>query len=117
MTINKITIRQLYCGINRRFGYFYPMVGFITLFQTFQNGNRNLYIRFFHINWLESPLKGRVFFNKLSVLVNSRGTDTTEFPPRKGGLQNISSIQCPTGTTGTNNGLNFIDKKYYVACH
>ena len=88
------------------------MVNFIVFFQATQNfhgiGNRG----FFHIDFLETPGQCTVFFKDATEFLISCRTHAFQFTGGKHRLDQVGSIHHPTrGRTGTDNGVDFVDKQ------
>ena len=60
---------------------------------------------------LETPLKGRIFFDVFSILVESCGTDAAQFAPGERRFQHIRCIDGALGSAGPNDCVELIDEK------
>jgi hypothetical protein len=60
---------------------------------------------------LETPIKGRVFFEMTFVFTQSCGTDELDITPGEARFQDIGSIEPSLGIAGPDNSVNFVDKE------
>src|SRR5690606_22095138 len=74
-------------------------------------GNGLFYAGRIYQNFLETAIEGSIFFNVHSVLVQCGSTDALQVTTGECGFENITCIQRSTGTAGSDDGMNFINKK------
>ena len=91
------------------------MVNLVLLLEAAQYGNGILHAWLFNQYRLEAPLKRRILFNVLAVLVNGGCADTVEFTPCQRGLQHIGRIHCAVGLSGAYKCVNLINKQDHLA--
>ena len=84
---------------------------FVFLFDILQNLKCFLRCSRFHNNFLETSLQSTVFFNILTVFVESGCTDTLNFTTCQCWFQHIGGIHRARCRTGTHYIMNFIDKQ------
>ena len=87
------------------------MVLLILRDDTFQDRIALFFTRLIDRYRLETPLECRILFDMLPVLVEGRRTDDLELPTGQGRLQDIGRIEGTLGTTGTDDGMQLIDKE------
>ena len=87
------------------------MIYFITILQSTQDRNRVLHSRFFYHNRLETPFQSGIFFNILSVFIQSGSTDTVQLTTSQHRFQHITRIQSTVRLAGTNNGVQLINEQ------
>ena len=87
------------------------MVFLIIRTKSFQNLQSLLCGRFLHSYRLESSLQCRIFLNMLAVLFQCGCSDKLNLSSGKGWFQNIRCIQCTFRATGTDNGMDLINKQ------
>ena len=83
---------------------------FVAFLQATQNGNRILNTRFLDKNGLEPAFQGAVFFNILPVLIKGRSPNAAEFTAGQHRFQDIAGIHGPFRSTGSDDGMEFIDE-------
>ncbi len=81
-TVGNVTIGQCSCCYEGTVGDLYAVEYFIALFQATQDGDGILDRRLINQNGLETTLQCRILFDVLTVLIQSRSTDTTKFATR-----------------------------------
>ena len=87
-----------------------PVMDFITLPQTSQNGNGALNARLFTTHWLKASFECCIFFNVLPVFIKCCCANGMQFTASKLRLQEIGCIHCPLAGTSPNNGVQLINK-------
>ena len=83
----------------------------ISLLQSTKDGNGIFHCRLIYHNRLETTGKCRIFFNILTVLIQSCGTDTVQLTSGKHRLQHISCIHGTICLTGTDDQMKLIDEQ------
>ena len=90
---------------------------FISWAQSLQNLSTILNIWLLYKNLLETPFQSFIFFNLLSVFINSCCANDLEISPGKGRFEQISSIHRAFRGTGSGKGVNFINKENnFILC-
>ena len=89
------------------------MALFIDRGQTTQNGDGLCGGRFEQVNWLEASGQGRVFFKVLFVLAPGGRGDSAQLAARQGRFKQVGGIATTGLTTGTDQGVGFIDEQHY----
>ena len=110
-TVGKITIRKHRRADQCSIHDFDAVIDLIPLFQPTQNGYGILYGRLFYQHRLETPLQRGIFFNILTVFIQSGSADAMQFPPRQHGLEHIAGIQCTVRLARTNDCVQLIDEQ------
>ncbi len=89
------------------------MVLFETRLQSFQNLNALFDRGFGDIDFLEAPRQRPIFFKNTPVFLIGGRAQAFEFAVGEYGFNQVGGIHGPTGCgTGTNNGMNFINKQH-----
>ena len=87
------------------------MIYFVTILQSTQDRNRVLHSRFFYHNRLETPFQSGIFFNILSVFIQSGSTDTVQFTTGQHRFQHIARIQGTVRLAGTDDSMQLINEQ------
>ena len=90
-------------------------MSFVALLEATKNRNRILDGRLIHIDRLETPLKCRVFFDVLAVLIERRGADAVQFASGQCWFQEVCRIVAAFRSTCSNDGVQFVDKQNDLA--
>ena len=67
--------------------------------------------RFFNVNFLKTPRKRRILFDVAAVFFCSSSADKLKFTAAKRRFQHIRRIHLPFRTAGTDNRMEFVNKK------
>ena len=62
-------------------------------------------------NRLEAPLQGRIAFNVLAILIQGGSSDTLQFPPRQGWLQDVGCVNRAASRTSSNKHVEFVNEE------
>mmetsp|Transcript_16461 Transcript_16461/g.31047 ORF Transcript_16461/g.31047 Transcript_16461/m.31047 type:complete len:324 (+) Transcript_16461:1521-2492(+) len=84
----------------------------VLLGQTFQNSEGLLICWFWDVDGLETSLKGLVFLDVFSVLLNGCGSDDLKFATRQSRLHDVSRVDGTTAVTGascTHDSVDLVD--------
>ncbi len=65
-------------------------------------------------NLLEATLKSAILLDILTILVECRCANALNFTACQCRLEHIGGVQRPTGTTGAHDGMDFVNKQYYI---
>ena len=71
--------------------------------------------RLLYQNRLETPLQCRIPLNILTIVIKGSGTNTLKFTPCQRRLKDISRINGTLSGTGTDHGVEFINKEDTIA--
>ena len=83
----------------------------IASLQTAQDGNRILNGRLLHQYRLEAPLKGRVFFNVLAVLVQGGRANQVKLAARQHWLEHIAGVHGALGLARADDGVHLVHEQ------
>gem|GEM_PF-6865395 len=87
----------------------------MKLFKRISESRNNLdsdrFTWFVDIDFLESALESRILFDIFLVLSECCCADDTNLPPSHCRFEDISSIECPFGSSGSDNRMNLVDKE------
>ena len=87
------------------------MVVLIFLFQTTQDRDRVQFARLIHHDGLEPTFQGFILFEVFLILVEGRGTDTSQLTSGQCRLQDVGCIHGTFALTCTYQGVNLINEK------
>src|SRR5690606_19467135 len=87
------------------------VVLFVALTHAAQDVYRVLDGRLVHIDRRKPPFERAVLLDMLAVLVQSRGTDATQFTAGEGGLQHVAGVHRALGGPGPDDGVQFVDEE------
>ena len=82
---------------------------FIAGGQSLQNLDGVLNRRLVDCHRLEAPLQGGVFFDGPAVLVERRGPDYLNFPPRQGGFEDVGGVHAAFRVPGSGQIVDLVD--------
>ena len=89
----------------------YVVVLFILVANIVQNLHTLFGCCWFNHNHLKTTLQGTVFFNILAIFIQGSSSYTLNFASGQSRLEHIAGIQRTAGTTGTYNGMYFINEE------
>src|SRR5688572_30392603 len=69
--------------------------------------------RIYHYH-LETSRKRTIFFDVLTVLIKCSCANALDFSPGKGGFKHVGGIEGTRGSTGTNDGMKFVDEENHI---
>ena len=98
-------------GHDRRVGDPHPVVDFILLLQPAQDRNRVLDRWLTDEDRLEAALQRRVLLDVLAVFVQRGGADATKLASRQGRFQQVRGVHRPFSSTGSHQGVEFVNKE------
>ena len=111
-TVRDILIGKRGGGDDRGILDFDPVMHFVTLLESAQNGNRILHTRLGNQNGLETAFQSGIFLDIFPVLVQCRRTDTMQFSARQQRFQQISGIHCALASGARPDyGVQLVDKQ------
>ena len=91
------------------------MVDFVALLEAAQNGDGILHAWFVNLHRLETTLQGRVLLDVFAIFVERGGSDAAQFPAGQLWLEQIGGIHRTFAGTGSDNGVQFVDKQNDLA--
>ena len=103
---------QLGGGLQRSDGVLDVVVLLETRLEALEDFHRLFNGRLDHVDLLEAPRQRRVFFKNAAVFGEGGGANALELPRTQSGLEQVGGVQrAPRGGTGTDQGVDFVDKK------
>ena len=93
----------------------HPVVHFVALAQTAQDGNRVLDGRLLDDDRLEAALQRGVLLDVLAVLVEGRGADAVQLAARQHRLEQVAGIHRAFCRAGADDGVQLVDEQNDLA--
>ena len=93
----------------------HTVVDLVALLESTKDANRILHVWLAHEHRLEPASQGRVLLDVLAVLVDRRGTDCAQFAARQHWLEQVGRVDGALGRSGTDDGVEFVDKEHDLA--
>ncbi len=91
-----------------------PVMEFIFLLESPQNGDGVFHGGFPHEDRLEPTFQCRVFLDIFSVFVQCRGADTPQLSARECRFEHVGSVHGALRGPGSHEGMQFIDEEDYL---
>ena len=113
--VGNITVAQLCCGNDSRVGNIDTVVDFIAFLQTAQDGDGVFHTWLADQYFLEAAFECCVFFDVLTVFVQSSRADAVQFAACQGRFQHITRVHRAVGFTRANQSMDFINENQSVA--
>ena len=111
LPVGDVALPQHRRGDDRGVGNLDIVVHFITFFQAAQDGNGVVHARFVNKHFLETPFQRRVFFDVVTVFVQSRGPYAVQLAPGQGGFQHVAGVHRPFSLAGADHGVYLVDEQ------
>ena len=87
------------------------MEDLVAFLQTTKNGNGIFHSRLIDKHRLEPTFQSGILFDILPIFIQRRCTDTVQLTTSQHRLQKIAGIHAAFGFTGTDDGMQFINKQ------
>ena len=111
IAVGDITRTEFYRSFDRFVGNLNLVVSFVTVAQTFEDGDRVLFARLSDLDGLEAAFEGGVLLDILAVLFEGRRADNLEVAARQRGLEDISRVGGAFCRAGADDGVQLVDEE------
>mmetsp|Transcript_40635 Transcript_40635/g.96532 ORF Transcript_40635/g.96532 Transcript_40635/m.96532 type:complete len:358 (-) Transcript_40635:693-1766(-) len=91
-TVRDVALRERHGRLDRLWGEPHPVVHLEPVRDAPEDLDRLRDRRLPHIDWLEAPFERRVLLDVAAVLLDGRGSDAFEVPPRESRLEEVGGV-------------------------
>ena len=111
LTIGDITVRKRCRRHDGRVSDLHVVVQLVTFFQAAQDSDGVFHARLRHIHFLETTFERRILLYILTIFIERSRADAVQLAARQRRFEHVARIHRAIRLTGTNHGVQFVDKQ------